>query len=237
LLFRRSIHASDHDLSAYLDGRLAEEASARLDGHLAGCEICQRALAGLRAVRSALQGLPAVRAPRSFALREAAARPRARSFGQVAAMPLLRSVTAAATLAFFGLVGLDIAGGGSPASPSGGARLLGESGSLAGPESLSPPKAAQSATTATSANAQALPNAADTASTPHDTNATVLAEQAGTAAFRVAPSAVTPTPEREAASAEDSGSDMGIRIAEAALASVALASGAGLIIVSRRRNA
>jgi hypothetical protein len=236
LLFRRSIHASDDDLSAYLDGRLAAATRERIDGHLSGCAICQRALEGLRAVRSALQGLPAVRAPRSFTLREADVRPAAR--GAMRAMPLLSGMTAAAMLAFFGLVGFDIAGGGSSSSSSASRvampAAMGAASDAA--KSLGPSRNTELAMTATFAYVAGLPNSAQSMSTPATANDSAFADQTGTLAFRVAPSVVTPVPASPVATSESSSNDMGMHVAEAALASMALASGAGVIIVSRRRN-
>lgn len=235
MLFQRSIHASDDDLSAYLDGRLAAATRERIDGHLPGCAICQRALEGLRAVRAALQALPAVRAPRSFALREVEVRPGARAGGAARAMPLLSGMTAAALLAFFALVGFDIAGSGSSSSsPSRAALPAAQGTSFGAAESLSPSKAL--AMTATFANAAGAPDTLQPESTPDLSNATAFADQPGTLAFQVAPSVVTPTPATLVAPSESSGNDMAMHVAEAALASMALASGAGVIIVSRRRN-
>jgi anti-sigma factor RsiW len=238
VLFQRSIHASDDDLSAYLDGRLAAATRERIDGHLPGCAICQRALEGLRAVSSALQGLPAVRAPRSFALREADVRPAARAGGLTRAMPLLSGMTAAALLAFFALVGFDIAGGGSSSSSSASkganVELLGASDTA---KSLAQSNNMELAMTATFERAAAAPNVFGSAvSTPDLATANTFADDAGTLVFRVAPSVVTPEPGTARVASASSNNDMGMHVAEAALASMALASGAGVIIVSRRRS-
>ncbi len=238
MLFQRSIHASDDDLSAYLDGRLAAGTRERIDGHLSGCAICQRALEGLRAVRSALQGLPAVRAPRSFALREADVRPAARAGGVTRAMPLLSGMTAAAMLAFFALVGFDFAGGGSSSSSSAGRPAILAAGAASDTaKSLAQSNNVELAMTATFERAAAAPSGFGSAvSTPDLATANTFADDSGTLAFRVAPSVVTPEPATTRAASESSNNDMGMHVAEAALAAVALVSGAGVIIVSRRRS-
>lgn len=48
----------DH-LSAWLDGELPPEASARVDRHLEACDACRRELAKLEALEQALAALPA----------------------------------------------------------------------------------------------------------------------------------------------------------------------------------
>jgi negative regulator of sigma E activity len=55
-------------LSAYLDGELAERERKPLEAHLVNCTDCQRELAELRQVRQLLHALPTPALPRSFAL-------------------------------------------------------------------------------------------------------------------------------------------------------------------------
>ena len=55
-------------LSAYIDGELAERDAGALETHLQACESCGRELAELRLASAALRELPDVEAPRSFAL-------------------------------------------------------------------------------------------------------------------------------------------------------------------------
>ena len=55
-------------LSAYLDGELADGERKVLEAHLVGCAECQRELAQLRHVRKLLRALPTPALPRSFTL-------------------------------------------------------------------------------------------------------------------------------------------------------------------------
>ena len=55
-------------LSAYIDGELAERDAGALETHLQACESCGRELAELRLASAALGELPDIEAPRSFAL-------------------------------------------------------------------------------------------------------------------------------------------------------------------------
>jgi len=55
-------------LSAYIDGELAERDAGALETHLQACESCGRELAELRLASAALRELPDIEAPRSFAL-------------------------------------------------------------------------------------------------------------------------------------------------------------------------
>lgn len=125
MLFSRPRHASNDDLSAYLDGQLEADARGRVQSHVDACAPCRAALEELRAVRSALRELPRAAVPRSFALREADVRqaPAAHPGGIfVRAMPMLSGVTAVALFAFLALVGVDLSGGTS----GGGADEAGE---------------------------------------------------------------------------------------------------------------
>ena len=116
--FRRAHPISDEELSAYADGEIADAARARVEAHLEGCAACRETVSELRAVRGALGALPRPAAPRSFVLREADVRPQeaprpAGAFGRAA--PALGGVAMVAFLAFWALVGIDVAG-----RPSGG---------------------------------------------------------------------------------------------------------------------
>jgi hypothetical protein len=62
-------HLDDDLLSAYLNADAHDPAERqRIEAHLAGCERCRRALAGLRVVVSQLQALPSPAPSRSFRL-------------------------------------------------------------------------------------------------------------------------------------------------------------------------
>lgn len=116
LLARRPRHASAEDLSARLDGRLAQPAATRLDAHLAACPQCRQRSDGLAAARAALRSLPRVSPARSFRLREAdvaAARSPSRPWY---APPVVRAagalaVVLAASAAFFVVASVRSNGG------------------------------------------------------------------------------------------------------------------------------
>jgi anti-sigma factor RsiW len=106
---RRPGHPSDEELSAHLDGMLANGDGQRVEAHLAGCPLCEEQLAELRAVKTLFQDLPNAAAPRSFALtpaqttrpsavaprQGAGSRPRAFAFAPAVAMTLLLAVVGA----------------------------------------------------------------------------------------------------------------------------------------------
>jgi anti-sigma factor RsiW len=213
LIFQRRIHATDDELSAYLDGRLDAGVRERVGSHVDGCAICRRALDGLRAVQTSLRGLRA-KAPRSFALCEAAARPaRARAPGGLSgAMPLLSGVTAMAMLALFAVVGFDMSGGGSSSS-------AGTKAQPAAVYGLAAPSVADTGSAADAA--QSL--------TVTVTTSFVSRNGAGT------PAEATPEPAKRLSNG--SGSDTRMHVAEAALAAVALVSGGSAVAVARRRRA
>jgi anti-sigma factor RsiW len=50
-------------MSAYIDGELADRRRGRMEAHLARCERCQHLLAGLRATISAVRALPSPASP------------------------------------------------------------------------------------------------------------------------------------------------------------------------------
>ncbi len=238
MLFRRSIHATDAELSAYLDEQLGARIRERVAGHLDKCSICQRALDGLRGVRASLRGLPRVRATRSFALREADVRRALPLRGPSSAIPALSGLTVVAILAFFAVLGWDVTGGGGTSSQSSSnkgavAHILGPS---AATSSQSFGTIKELAMTATITNQFSAGAANDTATTPAlVTTATYGAENADGGRAAAAPSVPTPALATATAS-EPTGSDTGMRIAEAALASVALVFAGGTVAVWRRRS-
>lgn len=61
----RDVHVGS-DLSAYLDAELAPEEKARVDAHLATCDLCRQRLAELGATASLISSLPAARPSRSL---------------------------------------------------------------------------------------------------------------------------------------------------------------------------
>jgi len=227
VLFRRRLHATNDELNAYLDGALGESVLERIRGHVHACAICQEALEGLRAVQVSLRGLQA-KAPRSFALREAAVRPALAlpAGGLARATPLLSGVTALALIAFFAVVSFDMSGGdfGSTNSKKTSSRY-GEF-SAASVDNASEP----------------APGASDTASLGEAERATDntqrLTVTASGAAFNGtgAPPSATPEPEVGTSTDEDGDDDMKLRIAEGALAALALVSGGSALVLVRRRR-
>ena len=61
-------HASEEELSTYLDGRLPPRAQARVDAHLQACADCSRKLEEIRLLAAEMRRLPRATAPRSFAI-------------------------------------------------------------------------------------------------------------------------------------------------------------------------
>lgn len=106
LSFLRNLGQSEHQrieemLSAYIDGELSPKERARVERHLAQCEVCARNLRTLRQTVGLLRQLPTVPAPRSFVLRPA---PRPVRAGR--AYTYLRAATAlAAALLIVALAG------------------------------------------------------------------------------------------------------------------------------------
>ena len=70
-LFARKHRPDVEGLSAYVDGRLDATASAEIEAHVDGCEVCATELAGLRSVQTMLSSMGSVPAPRSFRVRQA----------------------------------------------------------------------------------------------------------------------------------------------------------------------
>jgi predicted anti-sigma-YlaC factor YlaD len=54
------------ELEAYVDGELGLDRSARVEGHLASCRVCQAELARLRAVEDVMETWPLVTEPAQF---------------------------------------------------------------------------------------------------------------------------------------------------------------------------
>jgi hypothetical protein len=108
VLFRNSQrrHVDVDFLSAYLDNQVTAAEGDRIEGHLGGCETCQRELDALRQTVALLRAMPREPLPRAFALSEAqvgirrpAARPgwyggALRGMGAIAAMVLVALVAA-----------------------------------------------------------------------------------------------------------------------------------------------
>lgn len=111
----RNLGKSEHEwaeesLSAYIDGELSAKEIARVEKHLQECQACTDNLVTLRQTVALLKELPTVPAPRSFALRPAPVRPKARA----AAAPgwgygLLKGATALAALLLVVLISGDLA--------------------------------------------------------------------------------------------------------------------------------
>ncbi|MBI4570863.1 MAG: zf-HC2 domain-containing protein [Chloroflexi bacterium] len=224
MAFWRPRHpVNDSDLSAYVDGALEGAARARVDVHVDACAACREALAGLREVRRALGALPRARAPRSFALREADVRPAPRPAmtppGRAPA--LLGGLAAAAFLAFGVLVGVDLTAGTSPTHQQTAGPLSFEAARGDATQGEQPPVA--DATTLAAAAPTSLGIAA---ATPEPDAGAAPKEDVFTGGDETAPSAN---------GAEDGRS--GLRVAEGALAGVALVAGASLLLVRRRRRA
>ena len=124
--FVRKHPFGEEALSSYLDRRLSPAESARLEKHLASCDLCRRQLEELRAVVEGLRALPSMPAPRSFALRpeqvEAPRRPtpvRPTTWAPRASAFAPAGVAVAALVVFLVLVGVDLGtlgGGGGPQS-------------------------------------------------------------------------------------------------------------------------
>lgn len=95
-------------LSAYIDGELSAKETARVEKHLQECQACTENLATLRQTVSLLRELPTVPAPRSFAVRPAPVRPKARVAARGWGYGLLKAATALAALLLVLLIGGDL---------------------------------------------------------------------------------------------------------------------------------
>jgi len=226
--FRRAHPISDEELSAYADGEIADAARARVEAHLEGCAACRETVSELRAVRGALGALPRPAAPRSFVLREADVRPQeaprpAGAFGRAA--PALGGVAMVAFLAFWALVGIDVAG-----RPSGGG-MAPESAQLAmrNDTTEAPSLEATGAAGAQPPGEEGQPSTDLLARTPPALPYT------GPATEATEPAA---DERASAGDAEDEGEDSTtLRAGEAAAAAVALVAVGSLVLVWRRRRA
>lgn len=69
-------HVSTELLSAYIDGEVTREESARVEHHIAACQSCSNELASLRWTVELLHAVPAIPVPRSFVVRPIDLEPR-----------------------------------------------------------------------------------------------------------------------------------------------------------------
>ena len=111
--FLRKMGRSEHELveeslSAYIDGELLAGEKARVEKHLEECEACSENLATLWQTVTLLKQLPTLPAPRSFAIRPAPVRPRARVTAPAWGYGLLKGATALAALLLVLLIGGDL---------------------------------------------------------------------------------------------------------------------------------
>ena len=72
LFGRKGQHLSDELFSSYLDGQVTSREGEQVEEHLATCQRCQEALAGLRSTVELMHRVPAISVPRSFVLSEVA---------------------------------------------------------------------------------------------------------------------------------------------------------------------
>ena len=251
MIFFRQHPVREDALSAYIDGALSGDALSRVERHLESCERCRSAVEELRAVRSAVQELPRERAPRSFALRRAdieAPRQVAPS-GVLRTSPMLGAVATIALLAFFSLVGLDVADG-----PSGSSDRSGQTSSLEAPEDSAAGDAAEPAAEAADGGAPPQVEGLDdngysetrgpqAAATAPDSTLSFGAAEATRTAYGAELSAATAAaplpatgPEVDVAADRDDDSRTGLRAAEAATAAVAIVAGGTFALAWWRRR-
>ncbi len=112
--FLRNRGKSEHEwveqsLSAYIDGELSAKETARVEEHLQECQACAESLATLQQTVALIRELPTVPAPRSFAIRPASVRLKARPVAPGWGYGLLKGATALATLLLVLLIGGDLA--------------------------------------------------------------------------------------------------------------------------------
>jgi hypothetical protein len=247
-LLRRA-HPSDDELSALLDGHVTAGARARIDDHLAWCAECRDAFAELRAVRSSLRAFPEVAVPRSFALRERDVRTAAGSwvFGVIQrSVPMATGVAMVAGVLFFALLAVDLSGGGSDGGGDAQTAFGGVSAELAADATgaldaaeqtrSEPPDEDNEQATAAAPLPQGVASD-EVAATPPDA-AYMVPDTARTPAERSAFGAPTETPAPLAEEPLAQGDDgtAALRIAQGALAALALSSG-GLALFGWRRRA
>ena len=156
-----------------LDDHLDATARARLEAHLAACDACRQAAAGLASARAALQAMPHVDAPRSFRLspdqvasRETAPTPRNRT-------PALRFAAAAVGAVVLDVIGVQVfsnTGGGSDSSANRALSVQSAATSdTAGARLNGSPAAAGAFDSAATAQTLGQPSAASGAVAPPDT--------------------------------------------------------------------
>ena len=243
-ILRRRHPIGDEELNAYIDGELDDAARSRVEAHLESCAACREAVDELRMVSRALQALPHAQAPRSFALREADVEPMpARQAGRLAgATPLLGGVATVAFLAFFVLVGVDVAdrssGGDASDSGMGTSAAITEQDTALGAETL---EGQFESGDSERGVADALPPADDGAAPPD----APLAATGGDIPNDDSPNKGDVIGDEDGADdstlelldPEPGGDDSSrLRIAEAATAAVAIAAGGSLALVWWRRR-
>ena len=111
--FLRNRGKSEHgwveeSLSAYIDRELSARDVARVEKHLQECQACGENLATLQRTVALLRELPAIPAPRSFAIRPAPVRRKARVVTPGWGYGLLKGATALAALLLVLLIGGDL---------------------------------------------------------------------------------------------------------------------------------
>lgn len=243
-ILRRRHPVGDEELNAYIDRELDDAARSRVEAHLESCAACREAVAELRMVSRALQALPHAQAPRSFALREADVEPMpARQAGRLAgATPLLGGVATVAFLAFFVLVGVDVAdrssGGDASDSGMGTSAAITEQDTALGAETLE----GQFESGDSERDAEnALPSSDDSAAPPE----APLAATGGDIPNDDSPNYGDVARDEDGADdrifttrdGEPGGDDSSrLRMAEAATAAVAIAAGGSLALVWWRRR-
>ncbi len=242
-------HAPDvNALSAQLDGQLDAVAASRLAAHLASCEACRAALAGLRETRDALRAMPELEAPRSFRLRAADVEPRTAPAPSHPS-PTLRwapAVSAIAAAVFVVALGVDLRSGGSSSSTSRSPLAVPQSGSAKSNESAG----AMSGSPATDqtapgsiepgAPAAARPQAPEPAGAAQATLSAQPVQPSSTPAPAARP-IPSPTSELRAAAGRGGSSEGGnnpsaLRVLEIIAGAIAVAGGAAAIVVRRRRG-
>lgn len=108
----------DHDricelLSPFLDGQVAPEERAAVEGHLATCKECAQELRDLRWTVELLHQVPVARVPRSFAVPAAQPAPRRGFLAWLSgdlAYSFLRGATALATILLVMITSVDVLG-------------------------------------------------------------------------------------------------------------------------------
>ncbi len=107
LFSRKGQHLRDELLSSYLDGQVTPREQAQVEEHIASCQRCQEALAGLRHTVQLLHQVPEFPVPRAFVL-SGVPQPLSRQAPmRVWALGAVASVTVAL---FVGIVSADLTG-------------------------------------------------------------------------------------------------------------------------------